>query len=556
VEPSIELNQKVAARPIADVAAGIGLGGGDIEPYGRFMAKLPLKTVERIRTSSKHGRLIHVTGMTPTKFGEGKTVTSIGTTQGLGKLGKKVMLCLRQPSLGPIFGVKGGATGGGLSQVYPAVDINTHFTGDIHAIGAANNLIAAVVDNHISHKNELDIDPITIQWRRALDMNDRSLRDIVVGLGGKSQGGIPRQTGFDITAASEIMAIVALARDMKDLKERISRIFVGFNDSGEPIRVKDFGITGSVAFLLKDAIKPNLVQTIEGQPAFVHCGPFGNIAHGTSSVMATTTALRLADFVVQESGFAADLGGEKFYDIFCRQEGLAPHVSVVVASVRAIKMHGGAKDSEKMDMNAIERGLGNPDHHVGIVKRFGVQPVVAVNKFPWDRPEELDFVVQHYRKLDVPVALSEVFEKGGDGGRALAQTVVEACDRVQEGELNFAYGERDPLKDKIEAVATKVYGADGVDFLPKAERDMKRIESLAPRIPVCMAKTQMSITDDASVIGAPKGWRLTVREVRLSAGAGFAVPLCGEIMTMPGLPARPAAVDIDVDEHGFVRGLG
>ncbi|HLF07625.1 MAG TPA: formate--tetrahydrofolate ligase, partial [Thermoplasmata archaeon] len=535
---------------------GIGLAPGDIEPYGRFMAKVPLKVIERIRSSGKRGRLIHVTGMTPTKFGEGKTVTSIGTTQGLGRLGKKVMLCLRQPSLGPIFGVKGGATGGGLSQVYPAVDINTHFTGDIHAIGAANNLIAAVVDNHMSHKNELDLDAITIQWRRALDMNDRSLRDIVVGLGGKSQGGIPRQTGFDITAASEVMAIVALARDLGDLKERISRIFVGYNDSGEPLRVKDFGITGSVAFLLKDAIKPNLVQTMEGQPAFVHCGPFANIAHGNNSVIATTTAMHLADYVVTESGFAADLGGEKFYDIVCRQEGIAPHVSVIVVSIRATKLHGGSRDAEKMDMNAIEKGLANPDHHVGIVKRFGVQPVVAVNRFPADRPEEIEFVVKHYRELGVPVAVSEVFEKGGEGGRALAQTIVEACDRVTEPKIDFIYGERDPLGAKIEAIATKVYGADGVDFLPKAERDIKRVESLAPRIPVCMAKTQMSLTDDASVAGAPKGWRLTVREVRLSAGAGFAVPLCGEIMTMPGLPARPAALDIDVDEHGFVRGLG
>ena len=549
----IEIAQQARMLPITEVAAKAGLAEEQLECYGRHKAKVDIHSLKGL---PQKGKLVLVTAINPTPAGEGKTTTSVGLADALCGMGKNALLCLREPSLGPVFGVKGGAAGGGRAQVVPMEDINLHFTGDFHAIGAANNLCAAMLDNHIKQGNSLGIDPRRIVWKRCVDMNDRQLRNVVDGLGGIANG-MPREDGFDITVASEVMAAFCMASDLMDLRDRLGRMVIAYTYDRQPVTVADIHAQGAMAALLKDAIKPNLVQTLEGNPAFVHGGPFANIAHGCNSVEATTTAMRLADYVVTEAGFGADLGAEKFLDIKCRATGLVPSAVVLVATVRALKYNGGvAKDAlTEENLEALEAGMPNLLRHVSNIKGvWGLPVVVAINAFPTDTPAELALVEQRCNELGVNVALSEVWAKGGEGGRALAEEVLRLCD--EPSDFRFAYELDEPLAKKVEDIATRVYHADGVDFAPKAARMLRQLEEQGfGGLPVCMAKTQYSFSDDPKRLGAPEGFRITVRDLRVSAGAGFVVALTGDIMTMPGLPRVPAAEKIDVTPDGRITGL-
>ena len=551
----IEIAQECEKKKITEIAKIAGIDEKYLEQYGNYKAKIDFSFLKD-NADKKDGKLILVTAITPTPAGEGKTTTSVGLTDGLRHIGKNAIVALREPSLGPVFGIKGGAAGGGYAQVVPMEDINLHFTGDFHAIGAANNLLAAMLDNHIQQGNALGIDPKQITWKRAVDMNDRQLRNIVDGLGGKAQG-VPREDGFDITVASEVMAVLCLSSDITDLKARCGRIIVGYTYGGEPVTAHDLKAEGAMAALLKDALKPNLVQTLEGTPAFVHGGPFANIAHGCNSVTATRMALKIGDYVVTEAGFAADLGAEKFLDIKCRMAGLTPDAVVMVATVRALKYHGGVAkaDLNEENLEALERGLPNLLRHVSNIKDvYGLPCVVAINAFPTDTRAELDLVEEKCKELGVNVALSEVWAKGGEGGVALAEEVVRLCEQPKD--FRFSYDLDLSIREKIEAIATKVYRADGVDFVGASLKQLKKLEEIGcGGMPVCMAKTQYSFTDDQKVLGAPDGFRISVRNVKVSAGAGFIVALTGDIMTMPGLPKVPAAERIDVDENGVISGL-
>lgn len=550
LKTDIEIAQEAKLLPIEEVAKKIGIDESKLEKYGPYKAKLPLDT-----KGEKNGKLILVTAITPTPAGEGKTCTSIGLTQGLGAIGKQSMVCLREPALGPTFGIKGGAAGGGYSQVVPMEDINLHFTGDIHAITSAHNLLADLIDNHIYFGNSLNIDPAEVTWPLVMDMNYRHLRNIVLGLGGKVDGR-PRQTGFDITVASEIMAILCLAKDMDDLKERLSRMIIGYTYDGEPVTAGQIGGVGAMAILLKDAIKPNLVQTLEGQPAFIHGGPFANIAHGNNSIIATKMALTLSDYVVTEGGFGSDLGAEKFMDIVAGYSGLKPNAVVVVATARALKMHGGVPREKVSEENieALKLGLVNLDKHVSNMQLYGVPVVVAINRFPSDTERELALIKDHCKELGVRAAISEVVAKGGEGGRELAQAVVEATE--EPSSFKPLYDWNLPIKEKMEIIATKIYGASGVSYSKKAEDQIARYTKLGfDKLPLCVAKTQSSLSDDPTKKGAPTGWTLEVREVRISRGAGFLVPLTGTMMTMPGLPKEPAALNMNIASDGTITGL-
>ena len=551
----IEIAQQNTPKKITEIAKECGIDEKYVEQYGSYKAKIDYNFLKD-NADKPDGKLILVTAITPTPAGEGKTTTSVGLTDGLRKIGKKSIVALREPSLGPVFGVKGGAAGGGYAQVVPMEDINLHFTGDFHAIGAANNLLAAMLDNHIQQGNQLGIDVKQITWKRAVDMNDRQLRNIVDGLGGKAQG-VPREDGFEITVASEVMAVLCLASDITDLKARLGRIIVGYNFAGEPVTAHDLKAEGAMAALLKDALKPNLVQTLEHTPAFIHGGPFANIAHGCNSILATKTALKIGDYVVTEAGFAADLGAEKFIDIKCRMAGLKPSAIVIVATVRALKYHGGVPKAELNNENleALEKGLPNLLQHVDNIKNvYGVPCVVAINAFPTDTKAELDLVEKKCNELGVNVALSEVWAKGGEGGKALAEEVVRLCE--EPNNFNQVYPLEMSIVDKLNAIATKVYHADGVSLTANAKKQLDKIESLGyGNMPICMAKTQYSFSDDASKLGAPKDFTVTVRNLKVCAGAGFIVALTGDIMTMPGLPKVPAAERIDVDETGKISGL-
>ena len=551
----IEIAQSVPMKHISEIAASAGIDAKYVEQYGSYKAKIDLSLLND-RKDAPDGKLILVTAITPTPAGEGKTTTTIGLADSLKKIGKKVTVALREPSLGPVFGIKGGAAGGGYAQVVPMEDINLHFTGDFHAIGAANNLLAAMLDNHIQQGNALGIDVRRITWKRCVDMNDRQLRNLVDGLGGKANG-TPREDGFDITVASEIMAVLCLASSLTDLKERLSRIIVAYTYDGKPVTCADLKAQGAMAALLKDALKPNLVQTLEGTPAFVHGGPFANIAHGCNSVIATRTALKMGDYTVTEAGFGADLGAEKFLDIKCRYAGLTPSAVVVVATVRALKMHGGLPKTALAtpDLEALQKGLPNLLRHVSnITNVYKLPAVVAVNKFPTDTVEEVELVIRECRKLGVNTVLSDVWAKGSEGGIELAEEVVRLCDKPND--FSFSYELSGSIEDKIEAVVKKIYGGDGVDFLPAAKKQLATLAELGfSSLPVCIAKTQYSFSDDPTKLGAPEHFRVTVKNVKVSAGAGFIVVLTGDIMTMPGLPKVPAAENIDVDENGRISGL-
>ena len=554
IPSDIEIAQSVTPKPIIEVASDIGISDDELELYGRHKAKISPAVMTRLK-DKPNGKLILVTAITPTPAGEGKTTTTVGLTDGLRRIGKNAMAALREPSLGPSFGLKGGAAGGGYAQVIPMEDINLHFTGDLHAITTAHNLCAAMLDNHIQQGNELHIDPRRVVFRRVMDLNERALRNIVIGLGGKANG-VPRESGFDITVASEVMAILCLASDLMDLKSRLGRIVLAYTYDGKPVTASDIGAAGSMAVLLKDAIKPNLVQTLEGSPVFIHGGPFANIAHGCNSVQATKLGLKCADYLVTEAGFGADLGAEKFLDIKCRVAGLKPDAVVVVATVRALKMHGGRKKTElnTEDLPALEAGMPNLLKHIENVQKYGLPVVVAINRFPNDTEVELSLVAEKCRELGASFALSEVWGKGGKGGEELARKVVEACEKPSS--FRFIYEASMTPKEKMNAIAREIYGADGVDFTPQAEKDLAVIHDMGKDdLLVCMAKTQYSLSDDPAKIGRPSGFRITVREVRLSAGAGFLVAVTGEIMTMPGLPKKPAALNIDIDENGKVKGL-
>ena len=550
----IEIAQQCQMKHIDEIAKLANVDDKYVEHYGRYKAKIDLSLLKE--TERPDGKLILVTAITPTPAGEGKTTTSVGLADGLRKIGKNSVAALREPSLGPVFGIKGGAAGGGYAQVVPMEDINLHFTGDFHAIGAANNLLAAMLDNHIQQGNALGIDPKAITWKRAVDMNDRQLRHIVNGLGGRLQG-VPREDGFDITVASEIMAVLCLASDITDLKKRLASIIVGYSYEGKPITAHDLKAEGAMAALLKDALKPNLVQTLEGTPTFIHGGPFANIAHGCNSIIATRMALKMGDYVVTEAGFAADLGAEKFLDIKCRMAGLTPSAVVVVATVRALKYHGGVAkaDLNNENLEALEKGLPNLLQHVGNIKNvYGLPVVVAINAFPTDTKAELDMVEAKCKELGVNVALSEVWAKGGEGGKALAQEVVRLCE--EPSDFKFCYSDDTSIMEKLNAIATRIYHADGVDLVGNAPKQLKQLEDMGfGNMPICMAKTQYSFSDDASKLGAPTGFRISVRNLKVSAGAGFIVALTGDIMTMPGLPKSPAAERIDVDENGVISGL-
>ena len=549
----IEIAQESTMLPIEEVAAKLGVGQETLEPYGHYKAKLDIHALKDLPRKAK---LVLVTAISPTPAGEGKTTTSVGLADALNKLGKKTVVCLREPSLGPVFGVKGGAAGGGHAQVVPMEDINLHFTGDFHAIGAANNLMAALLDNHIQQGNALDIDVRKIVWKRAVDMNDRQLRHIICGLGGKASG-VPREDGFDITVASEIMAVLCLSRDLMDMKARLARMVVAYTRDDKPVTAHDLHAEGAMAALLKDAIKPNLVQTLEHTPALIHGGPFANIAHGCNSIEATETALKLSEYTVTEAGFAADLGAEKFLDIKCRAGGFYPDAVVVVATVRALKYHGGVAkaDLNSENLEALEKGLPNLLQHVeNVTKVFGLPCVVAVNAFPTDTAEELKMVEDRCRELGVNVALSEVWARGGEGGRALAEEVVRLCR--QPSHFQFVYDVEDSIESKLNAIATKIYRADGVVLTAAAAKQLQQLTELGfDKLPICMAKTQFSFSDDPGKLGAPRGFKITVRELKVNAGAGFLVAKTGDIMTMPGLPKVPAADRIDVDEHGKITGL-
>ena len=550
----IVIAQAAKMLPIAKVAEKLGLTDEDLIPYGRYKAKINHKLIHSDRPD---GKLILMTAISPTPAGEGKTTTSVGLADALNAMGKKTMLCLREPSLGPVFGVKGGAAGGGYAQVVPMEDINLHFTGDIHAIGTANNLLAAMIDNSIQQGNPLNIDPRRITWKRCMDMNDRQLRFIVDGLGGKVNG-TPREDGFDITVASEVMAIFCLATDLADLKDRLSRIVCAYTYDGQPVTAGQIGAAGAMAALLKDAIDPNLVQTLENNPAIIHGGPFANIAHGCNSVTATKLSLKLADYVVTEAGFGADLGAEKFLDIKCRMADLHPSAVVLVATVRALKSHGGVAkpDLNKPNVEAVRKGAANLERHIDNIKNgFGLPVCVAINAFPTDTPEEMAVIEEVCAKAGVKCALSEVFAKGGEGGKALAETVLSIMPEAPQP-IQYTYDLGASLPEKIEAVAKKIYRADGVTYTPAAKKMLDDLAAMGyGELPVCIAKTQYSFSDNAKLTGAPTGFEMNVREVRLSAGAGFVVVICGSIMTMPGLPKHPAAMDIDVDAEGRITGL-
>lgn len=551
----IEIAQSVEMQPITEVAKTAGIDDKYLEQYGKYKAKVDLKLLNDVKKPD--GKLVLVTAITPTPAGEGKTTTTIGLADGLRKIGKNVMAALREPSLGPVFGIKGGAAGGGYAQVVPMEDINLHFTGDFHAIGAANNLLAAMLDNHIQQGNSLGIDPKRITWKRCVDMNDRQLRFVVDGLGGKVNG-TPREDGFDITVASEIMAVFCLSSSISDLKARLSRIIVGYTYDDKPVTAGDLKAVGAMAALLKDALKPNLVQTLEHTPALVHGGPFANIAHGCNSVLATRLALKLGDYAVTEAGFGADLGAEKFLDIKCRMAGLTPSAVVIVATVRALKMHGGLAKTElgSENLEALEKGLPNLLRHVSNIKNvYGLPSVVAVNRFPTDTDAEVALVIEKCKELDVNVVLSDVWAKGGEGGKELAQEVVRLCEE-EAPHFTFSYEDNLSLEDKIKAVVTKVYGGIGINIMPNAKKELAKLTELGfGSMPVCIAKTQYSFSDNPALLGAPKGFTVTVKNVKVSAGAGFVVVLTGDIMTMPGLPKVPAAEKIDVDDNGVITGL-
>ena len=547
---SLEIAQSAVLRPIAELAAELGLLPEEVDPYGRFKAKIDLSVLDRL-AANPDAKLIDVTAVTPTKAGEGKTTTSVSLTQGLGHIGKEPVLCLREASLGPVFGIKGGAAGGGYAQVVPMEDLNLHFTGDIHAIGAANNLLAAMVDAHILHGNKLGIDPLAIGWRRCVDINDRTLRDIVIGLGGRPNGYV-RQSGFDITAASEVMAIVAVASDLNDLRRRLGAVTVAQTFDGEPVTAEQLRAAGAMTVLLKETIKPNLVQTLEGQPALVHCGPFANIAHGNNSLVADRVALKLGDYVVTESGFGADMGMEKFFDIVCRAGDLRPNAVVLVATVRALKHHAGAPDGA---IEAVEVGAANLARHLGIVREFGLNAVVAVNRFPGDVDEEVECV--RALALEQGAFAAEVnnaFEEGGVGAAALAEAVVAAAD--EPNSFQYVYSLDAPIEEKIEAIATRVYGADGIFLLPAARARIEQFTELGlDALPICMAKTHLSLSHDPALTNAPTGFTVTVRDLRAYTGAGWIVALCGDMQTMPGLSSSPAATNVDIDDEGKTVGL-
>ena len=554
MKSDVEIAQAAKMKPIEEIASKIGLAPDDLELYGKYKAKVTLDAWQRVK-DRPDGKLILCTAINPTPAGEGKTTTSVGLADALSRRGRKAAAALREPSMGPCFGMKGGAAGGGYAQVVPMEDINLHFTGDFHAITTAHNLLAAIIDNHIQQGNVLDLDVRRITWKRVLDLNDRALRHVVIGMGGKAHG-VPRETGFDITVASEMMAILCLSRDLMDMKERLGRIVIGYTRSGRAVRAEELGATGALTLLFKDAIKPNLVQTLEGTPVFIHGGPFANIAHGCNSIMATKFALKFADVVVTEAGFGADLGAEKFLDIKCRFAGISPDAVVIVATVRALKMHGGLskKELEKVDMTALKKGMANLAKHIENVQKFGLPAVVAVNAFPTDTAEELDFVRRECEALGAEVALSEVWAKGGEGGEALAEKVETALQK--KADFRYIYDEKETIPEKIGKIAREIYGAAGVDFTKEAQRELEELEALGfDKMPVCMAKTQYSLSDDAALLGRPEGFRITVRELRLAAGAGFVVALTGSILTMPGLPKHPAAMDMDITEDGRITGL-
>jgi len=555
VPSDIEIAQAAKMKPVMEIAQGLGLLEDEVELYGKYKAKISLNAYKRLK-DKPDGKLILVTAINPTPAGEGKTTTSVGLTDGLAKLGKKVIVALREPSLGPSFGVKGGAAGGGYAQVVPMEDINLHFTGDIHAVTYAHNLLAAMLDNSLQQGNPLNIDPRQVVFRRVIDLNDRALRKVIIGLGGKSEG-VPRETGFDISVASEIMACLCLASDLMDLKARFARIVVAYTYDGKPVTAADLEAQGAMALLMKDAIKPNLVQTLENTPAFIHGGPFANIAHGCNSISATKMALKLADYVVTEAGFGADLGAEKFYDLKCRFAGFAPSAAVIVATVRALKMHGGVPKNELVgeNMDALAKGFENLEKHIENMKKFGVPAVVAINAFPTDTENELNFLYDKIKAAGAEVALSKVWALGGEGGKELAEKVLATIES-KPSNFKVLYETDQPIKAKIEKICTEIYGADGVNFSPEAEKAIEKYTELGyGNLPICMAKTQYSLSDDMSKLGRPKNFKITVREVRLSAGAGFLVCITGALMTMPGLPKRPAACVIDIDEDGTIKGL-
>ena len=555
MKTDIEIAQEAVLDNITDVAGRIGIGPDDLELYGKYKAKLSDEYINRI-SDGPDGKLILVTAINPTPAGEGKTTTSVGLGQAFGRLGKKAVIALREPSLGPCFGIKGGAAGGGYAQVVPMEDLNLHFTGDFHAITSANNLLAALLDNHIQQGNELGIDPRQVVWKRCLDMNDRALRNIVIGMGGRTDG-VVREDHFVITVASEIMAILCLASDMNDLKERLGRIIVAYSYSGEPVTAADLNAVGAMAALLKDAMKPNLIQTLEHTPAIVHGGPFANIAHGCNSIRATKTALKIADYVITEAGFGADLGAEKFFDIKCRMAGLKPDAVVLVATIRALKYNGGVAKADLAEENiaALKDGIANLEKHIENLHKYGVPIVVTLNSFVTDTEDEIAYVRSFCQERDCEFALSEVWAKGGEGGEELARKVIETLE-TKESRFQVLYDDSLSLKAKIETVASEIYGADGVSYAPAAEKQLKKLEELGfGHLPVCMAKTQYSLSDDPALLGRPTGFTVNVREVYVSAGAGFVVVITGAIMTMPGLPKKPAAYGIDVNENGVITGL-
>lgn len=552
----IEIAQKAKMERINVIAEKIGLTEDDYEQYGKYKAKVSLEVLEKNK-DKKDGKLILVTAITPTPPGEGKSTVTVGLTQAFNKLGYNSIAALREPSLGPVFGMKGGATGGGMSQVVPMEDINLHFTGDLHAISAAHNLVSACIDNHLNHENELDIDVNNISWKRVVDMNDRALRDIVIGIGGRLNG-IPRQSSFQITVASEIMAIFCLATSISDLKERIGEIVFAYNRKGEVLKVKDLKIEGAVTALLKDAIKPNLVQTLENTPVFIHGGPFANIAHGCNSVLATKMALKLSDYAITEAGFAADLGAEKFLDIKSRKANLDPNTIVIVATVRALKHHGGDKDLKTENIETLKKGLVNLERHIESMQKYNVPVVVAINKFITDTDAEVQVIRDYCKELGVEVALCEIWEKGGEGGKELVEKVLSAIDENEKSETKFKplYDLDLAVQEKVEKIAKEIYGADGVNFTAKALNNIKKYVELGyDKLPICVSKTQKSLSDDPKLLGRPTGFKITINEVRLSAGAGFLVAMAGTIIDMPGLPKKPSAELIDVDEHGVISGL-
>lgn len=559
----IEIAQQAEMKPIVEIARSVGLTEDELELYGKYKAKVSLEVLKRLK-DRPNGKYVVVTAITPTPLGEGKTVTTIGVSQAMGLIGKKVFTCLRQPSLGPVFGIKGGAAGGGYSQVIPMEDFNLHFTGDVHAVSIAHNLLSAFIDAHILHGNKLGIDPLSITWRRVVDVSDRALRHIVIGLGG-SENGYPRETGYDIAVASEVMAILALTTDLFDLRKRLARILIGFTYDGKPVTAEDLKCAGAMTVLLKDAIKPNLIQTLEHTPVFVHAGPFANIAHGNNSIIADQIALKLADYVITEAGFGADCGCEKFMNIKCRYSGLAPNAVILTCTVRALKMHGGAgrvvagkelpKELTEENFPALEKGLENLEKHIENVRLFGVPVVVAINRFSTDTDREIDFIRQRAQGYGAEDAVPiEVWAKGGRGGTELAEAVVKACEKPSQ--FRFLYPLEASIKEKIEIIATKVYGADGVDYMPAAERKIKLYTEMGlDKLPLCMAKTHLSLSHDPSLKGRPRNFRVPIRDINASVGAGFLYPLLGEMRTMPGLPSVPAGTFVDIDEKGRVVGL-